>query len=302
MSLDWALPALRWTLYADLALVFGVPSAALLTGCRDRIAGWRGALALAALAGVALSLGAFIEAAAAMSGLALGALDRGLVLTLLTGTGLGWALLARAGALLACAGLCARSAGPHIVPLILSGGLAVATLPWSGHAAASEGLAGWIRIAGDALHLLAALTWAGALVLFAVLLWASAGADKSLERTARTLSTFALTGSVIVGLLVVSGLANLLFLLPPSDWPRLLRSLYGRLLLVKLALFVVMLVLAAANRFALVPALASARHGPARLLATRRLRISVTVELSAALAILGLVAWFGTLDPLGAGS
>jgi len=56
-----------------------------------------------------------------------------------------------------------------------------------------------------------------------------------------------------------------------------------------------MLALAALNRWRLTPALE--RGTPQQ--ATRHLRLSLTVETIAALAIIGLVAWLGTLDPLG---
>jgi putative copper resistance protein D len=76
------------------------------------------------------------------------------------------------------------------------------------------------------------------------------------------------------------------------------------LLLAKLALFGLMLALAAANRWRLTPALAAAVAGgdaedidtdpDAALAAMRR---SLIIEALAALAILALVAWFGTLEP-----
>jgi putative copper resistance protein D len=83
---------------------------------------------------------------------------------------------------------------------------------------------------------------------------------------------------------------------------RSLGSAYGQLLLAKLALFALMLALAGANRWRLTPALATAASAAdanheAVLSALRR---SLIVEASAALAILALVAWFGTLEPFAA--
>ena len=60
-------------------------------------------------------------------------------------------------------------------------------------------------------------------------------------------------------------------------------------------LVALMLALAGLNRWRLTPALE--RGTPQQ--ATRHLRLSLTVETIAALAIIGLVAWLGTLDPLG---
>lgn len=301
MSLNWALPALRWALYADLGVVFGVPMAIIATRGSHMIDGWRGAFAAAGLIGIAVSLAGFCLTVASMAGVPLADLDRGLVLSLLTGSALGWALLVRCAALVVLAGLAMFGPARHPQPLVLVGAIAVATLAWSGHAAASEAAAGWLRLVGDAAHLLAGLTWFGALVLFAASLWGSSPDDDSLaRRSVSALSAFAFAGTIIVVLLAITGTANLLFLLSPAEWPTLLRTTYGHLLLAKLVVFQGMLALAALNRFVLVPGLERALSREARLSAIRRLRLSVTLELFAALAVLGLVAWLGTLDPLGA--
>ena len=69
------------------------------------------------------------------------------------------------------------------------------------------------------------------------------------------------------------------------------------MLLIKVVLFAGMLVLAALNRFHLGPLLQrSLREGEYRV-AANALRRSVLVELSAAVLIVGLVAWLGTLSP-----
>jgi putative copper resistance protein D len=287
---------LRWALYADLAVVFGVPVASVVTGARRAIDRWRGVLAIAALAGIIIGCGGFLLVLAAMAGVSVAQLDHGLVLSLLTSTAVGRAFIIRSVALAACFGLALHRAPAWLALRIVAGGVAVGTLAWSGHAAASQGVAGWLRLGGDILHLAAALSWVGALVLFAGLLWRPLTAPSA--QVAQALSTFALAGSVIVALLAASGVANLLFLMPVAQLPGLLHSLYGRLLLLKLVVFLAMLGLAALNRFALTPALDRA-HAGASLAEIRRLRLSVSLELLAALAVLGLVGWLGTLDPLG---
>jgi len=294
MTLDWALPALRWALFADLGLVFGVPMAAVITDSRDAVERWRGTLAVAALLGIALGLVGFVLVVANMAGLPPGALDRTLVMTLLTGAAIGWALILRSAALALYVGLALGRSPPL---LIGAGGVAVATLAWSGHAAASDGAAGWIRLGGDIAHLLAALGWVGALALFAAQLWRPDPAGQ----VARALANFGSAGSVIVAVLALTGAANLAFLMTASELLSLNPSPYGRLLRLKLALLLIMLGLAALNRFTLVPRLEQAQHGEARLSAMSRLRLSIALEALAALAVLGLVAWAGTLDPLGIG-
>ena len=299
--MPWALIALRWALYADLGLVFGAPMAAMATRNLSLIAGGRRELAAASLIGIAVSLVVFCLTVANMAGVQLADLDRSLALSLLTGSALGWALMVRCAALAFLAGL--TMSGPARNPrlLIVFGAIAVTTLAWLGHAAASQGAAGWLRLAGDAVHLLAGLTWFGGLVVFAVWLWlASRGAARPLEPAIEALSRFAFAGSVIVALLMASGAANLLFLVSPKDVPRLAHTLYGTLLAAKLVLFALMLGLASLNRFRLVPAVQHLPNDPLSRRSVLRLRLSVFLELATAVAVLGLVAWLGTLDPLGA--
>lgn len=72
---------------------------------------------------------------------------------------------------------------------------------------------------------------------------------------------------------------------------------YGQLLVAKLILFGFMVALAAANRFRLTPAFDQAIQSGDASSALRLLRRSLSIEGSAALLILGLVAWLGTLEP-----
>src|SRR3546814_1623346 len=58
-----------------------------------------------------------------------------------------------------------------------------------------------------------------------------------------------------------------------------------------------MLVLAASNRFRLTPALEAVLAADQTRSATARLRRSLWLEAGAGIAILALVAWFGTLEP-----
>jgi putative copper resistance protein D len=105
------------------------------------------------------------------------------------------------------------------------------------------------------------------------------------------LAEFARVGTVAVAALVLSGVANALLVL--GDWRALFRTLYGFLLLTKLALFVGMLAFAAANRFRLVPALAKS---PDRAV-VRHLRGHVLGEQILGLVVLLIVSVIGTLDP-----
>jgi putative copper resistance protein D len=79
-----------------------------------------------------------------------------------------------------------------------------------GHAAASQGI-GMVRLAGDIAHLWCGLAWL--VMLFTAGLWRLRVADRpGMAQLLRHLSGFALIGGVLVGVLTLSGLANLLFL------------------------------------------------------------------------------------------
>ena len=112
---------------------------------------------------------------------------------------------------------------------------------------------------------------------------------------------FSGVGSVLVAVLVVTGLVNSWILIGPSRLESLWTSPYGRILSLKLVLFVAMLGFAAANRFRLAPAFgrALAQVTPhAEMLLLRR---SIMLETLLGFAVLFLVAWFGTLAPPASG-
>ena len=105
-------------------------------------------------------------------------------------------------------------------------------------------------------------------------------------------------GTLLVAVLVASGLVNSWFLVEPDRITSLWTTSYGRLLSLKLLLFMAMLGLAAANRFRLTPALARGLNEPSRQgEALADLRRSIALETAAALGVVALVAWFGTLAP-----
>ncbi len=155
------------------------------------------------------------------------------------------------------------------------------------------------HLIADIVHLLAAGAWIGALAALGALLCrpASAMSGDHLRLTHRALEGFSLIGTVIVALIVVSGLVNSWILVGPAHLLSMGTMLYGQLLVAKLALFGIMLGLAAANRFRLTPAFSLAIKGGGTLPTIGQLRLSVICETIAALAILGLVAWLGTLEP-----
>lgn len=282
--MDGVLIAARFALYADLAALAGLPLFWWSMGGSAR----RGVIGTLAVGGLAFSALWLLASAAGMAGTPILSPDWNVVSILLKETPAGMVLAVRAAALLSILPLLLRQGAGWNVAIALPAAIAAATLAWSGHAAASEGLAGSAHRIADALHVLAAAGWFGALLalLHAVL------SERETGRTARMLERFSLFGTIFVATLIATGAFNAAMIVGVAQLPVLLHSLYGWLLLAKLALFGVMLLLAAANRWWLTPKLE--RNG-----GLAHLRLSLLAETSLAILILGLVAALGTLDPLG---
>lgn len=297
--------AIRFALYANLMVVFGWPLFAFY-GPRDaafRLGPNRRVLLMLAASGILLSLVGIAAMAATMMGVALVEVDRASVATVVFETPMGAAWRVRIMALIALVILAAvvrpaRSAA--YVAVVVASGVALASLAWTGHGAAGEGSAGWLQLAGDIVHLLAAGAWIGALIALVAMLGRRAAdwtaADASIAH--RALDGFAVAGSVIVGLLVATGLVSGWMLVGPDHVLSLLVTDYGRLLAIKLLLFAGMVGLAAGNRFRLTPALErQIAAGDPSETALAALRRSILVETLLAAAILVAVAWLGTLAP-----
>lgn len=213
-----------------------------------------------------------------MAGVTIGGLDRETLGFIVHETAPGGAFLVRTAALAAAALLAFAVRGALGCRLVAAAaGCALATLAWTGHAVAGEGVPAGVHRASDVVHLLAASAWVGALLML--------------------LTALASAGSVLVALIVVSGLVNGLMIVGPAALPQLPATHYGQLLIGKLLLFGVMLGFAGRNRWRLAPRLAAAQEGGQAARAVRALRISIALEAGFATLILGLVAWLGTLAP-----
>ena len=111
------------------------------------------------------------------------------------------------------------------------------------------------------------------------------------------LMRFSGVGYVAVAVLVVTGVVNSWFLLGSIE--ALTSGVYGRLLLLKLALFGGMAALAASNRFWITPRLHRADADGIGLW-LHRIRRHVAAELALGLLVVAIVAVLGTLQPSGA--
>ncbi|UIF91333.1 copper homeostasis membrane protein CopD [Cupriavidus sp. UYPR2.512] len=309
---DWVAAGLRLALYVDLALLFGLPLFciyALHRGERaSRFAMRCQALVLGcAVAGIVLSLGALVVMARAMTGVSDYAALQGHVFAMIvTGTDFGVAWSVRLVALLLCVLACIswrswrRRPGAHFAALAAlagSGGMALATLAWGGHGAMHEGAMRYVHLSADVAHLLAAGAWVGALAAFVLLSLARPASDQAaVALLSRTSNGFARVGTIIVATLLLTGVLNYWFIVGPV-LPDLTPMSYGGLLAAKLALFVAMLGLAAANRFRLSPRLALAVQAGEYRVATLALRRSLLLEACAAALVMALVAMLGMLSP-----
>ena len=184
----------------------------------------------------------------------------------------------------------------------LVGGLVCASFAWMGHGAATKGTIMLVHLASDILHTLAAGVWIGALIAFLLLLITDHRHGETERRALHSaLHGFSGVGSALVAVLVATGLINGWFVVGLVGLPRMLTTPYGQLLTVKLLLFLVMLGLAAANRFHLTPRLEAVLNSPPDTpRAIAALRGSLVWETAISIAVLGLVAWFGALAPPGA--
>jgi len=299
MTLDGLLVTTRFGLYVDLATLAGLPlfwwSMRLGFG-----AGGRLILTLLTLGAACLSALWLLASASAMTGSPLSAPDWSVIDILLRDTPIGSLLAVRATALLLVLLLLfmprERERPPAAIAVCAS--IAATTLAWSGHAGATEGMAGTVHRAADIAHIIAASAWFGALLALLAMMFGAPWDLRAAKRTALVLHRFSLFGTLFVAAIIISGLVNAIMITGVANLSALPRSLYGQLLLAKLALFSGMLLLAAANRWRLAPALAAASSGTGLDIARRHLRLSLLTESAAAFAILAVVAALGTLDPL----
>ena len=283
---------IRFAHYADLMLLFGLPLFTLFNPLgRNSLATNGRVLLFLILGGLALSTLSIVAMTASMAGVAILDVDCTSIWAMISQTPMGaaWSVRMCVLALLAISFVIMRR------PTVLAslGAITLGSLAWTGHGAAGEGNAGIIQLIADVVHLLAAGAWLGAIVGLGSMIWAS----RNTAATFGALENFASVGTIIVASVIGSGLVNAFYLVGWSNLATLPFTLYGQLLLVKIALVGAMLGVAALNRFKLTPALGAEIRNDRIYPARGGLRLSFILELSLAAAILGLVAWLGTLEP-----
>lgn len=296
---------LRFALYTDLMMLFGLGLFGLYSlRASERRSGvvlpFIPLLGTAAVMGLLLSAASIMQMAKAMSGATEWREAVPHVEMMVTQTDLGTSWLIRMGVLAAAVVAIAfnrRSPTSSLLAISLLGAMAIATLAWTGHGAMDEGGRRFWHFSADILHLLSSSGWFGALVAFALMLRPrKVESLHSVQVLSRTLTGFERAGSVIVAVILATGVVNYLLIVGPQV-DGILSSTYGVLLLCKLALFGVMVGLASANRFFLSPAFERAVHQTDYARAAQAIRYSMALELGSAVIILALIAWLGTLGP-----
>jgi putative copper resistance protein D len=274
-------PALRSTLGATTS----VRSRILLTA-------WTG-LVIAAVSGAIW----FWLQAASMSGLPLGeAMSSEVLLTVWNETQFGLVLEIRLILAVVLAGClaCDRLALSRRLALASALGLA-ATIAWTGHAGSTPGEKGILHLTADVLHLTAAAAWIGGLVSLTWLL-AETRRDPAYASVAREATRrFSTLGIASVGTLFATGIVNAWILVGSLN--ALIATGYGRLLMLKISLFAVMVTFAAVNRFWLTPQLILSTESGSQLNSLRQLTRNSMIEIALGLAIYGIVGALGTLHP-----
>lgn len=180
---------------------------------------------------------------------------------------------------------------------LISGLGLVAGIAWTGHA--GSGADDWsnLHLTADVLHLVAAAAWLGGLVPLTLLLSQALcnEADPWASVASQAARRFSMLGIVSVGTITATGIVNGWILV--GSFKALIVTEYGRLLMLKISLFAVMLVYAAINRFWLTPDLALPSDNEARLKAMRRLTRNSGIEIALGLIIFVIVGVLGTLHP-----
>lgn len=174
--------------------------------------------------------------------------------------------------------------------LALLSTLLLVSMAFIGHAAMHEGGLGVLHRFNHALHLLAAGYWFGSLLPLLVCLRYLAQ-PQSRNDAITTLIRFSRWGHLAVALVVLTGVINSLIIL--GNWPLNVDSPYQRLLLFKTALVALMVMVALANRYAIVPAMSSMPR-----LAQRGLVLACWIEVGLGAGVLLLVSLFATYAPV----
>jgi putative copper resistance protein D len=255
---------------------------------------WR-VTTVAAIVALLSALSLTLGVTANMAGSASAALDPDTIGKVLFGTSFGrvwcWHLVF---AILAVGVCLARRARWRMPAILVLSFLLLVSPGWVGHAVEGRGVVRLVHQINQMVHLLAAGLWLGGLLPLAWLL----GRARSPSGTAwislarDVVPRFSQMGYAAVALLAATGALNTLLLVGSTQ--ALVGTPYGRLLGLKILLFLAMVAVAIFNRFRLLPRLRREAQASAAAAALAR---SVLCEQGLGFAILAVVSVLGTWPP-----
>jgi putative copper resistance protein D len=268
MEFFWPLLVMRWLHLGSLLILFG---ASLFVFYDGRWPGdtttYRRLASLALVTGCCWLVVSLADMVDGVAGLASSATWH----TFFFETGFGRVWVVRLAGLLALsvyAFLAAPSKGKSLAICSLSAALLIGTA-WLGHAAAAQGVEWFASSASYGCHVLGAGAWLGGLVPLSQCLWR----DGEIANLRATLQRFSRMGMTVVVLIVASGMVNAY--LRSVSLEALIATSYGNVLAVKLALFGLLIGVAATNRWVFLRRLRRNTEGPEALHALQR---SVVLE------------------------
>ncbi len=297
---------LRLAHYGALLFLFGWTAFRLL---KLRHLEWvpqdegRAALTLVAVSAPLLSITLMLVSIAAMMGAPIASLDWPMIDAMIIGTDMGMAFLIRLALLIVglCALLASRAGSQATLIAAMCFAVALLTLSWSGHAAATEGGLGLFHRLNNAVHLLATSLWLGAICWF-LFLTLKAHRQRELIPALpllRVMHAFAPLGVGLVAAAALTGVINAQLIFGLENSVAVLTTPYGILLIAKVLLVGIMLAFGAHNaRIGRRAALKGESDKSEPSITLSRLRRSLAGELMMAVGVIGLVAVLGMLSPM----
>jgi copper resistance protein D len=292
---DELIVASRLVHFAAAALLFGAPLFRLAIAPEEPPGGRATELA-ASVAALLSGLGWFAGVAANMAGSFADAVAPDILQAVTFDTRFGHLWIGRLIVLLAMFAiqLGGRPSRLRDGALVLLAAGFAASLVGVGHGMTGAGhgpVVARIHMIADTTHLLCAAAWIGGLFCLAPLLHGVVTGRATSEAARRALRRFSTMGYWAVALVLITGCVNALIMVPrPAS---LIGSEYGRILLLKLAFVLLLVVIAIVNRVVLTPRIMAGDST-----GVRRLWRSVLVEQGVGILVLVSVSWLGTVHPV----
>ena len=178
----------------------------------------------------------------------------------------------------------------HRLAVTVAAAVAVTSPALVGHTRAFEPIP--LLVVTDALHLVAGAVWLGGLVGLVLTLPAIRGRRKD---TATVISRFSSVAAGVLALLAATGTVTGWRIL--GSWDALFGTTYGRLLIVKVGIALLVVAIAAWNRYRLLPRVSSSVGHDQGVAAAGLVRRTVVAEACLLLAVLGVTGFLVNQSP-----